>query len=488
MNVPPVEAEFVRTSLRMNPLIVPQSEYAAVFERITQLSLKYLASLPERATFPDVTGHQVEEWFSGAVPEQGMGSAALDALPKVIDGCRPNSPRFFGYVFGSGEPVAAAADLLASALNQNVTAWRSGPSAVTLERLVVGWLAAAIGCEGFAGSLTGGGSAANLMALAMARESRLPANESGARPGTIYASQQVHMSIPKAVALLGVGRDNLRLLPCDDNFRLRADDLCNAIERDIAANLTPIVIVASAGTVATGSIDPLPDLAAIAREHGAWLHVDGAYGALAAIAQPEKFAGLNQADSISLDPHKWLYQPMDCGCLLYRDPAAAHRAFSHTGDYAKSLLNDPIESFAFFEESIELSRRFRALKVWLSLRYHGLAKFREAIRNDLQNAQHLATLIAAESELELLAPVPLSAVCFRYRPAQSSPLSLDKLNRQILQNVVRRGRVFFSNASIQGEFALRACFVNHRSTPEDVAQIVAEVLQVGRELTAKAES
>ncbi len=239
--------------------------------------------------------------------------------------------------------------------------------------------------------------------------------------------------------------------------------------------------------MATGSIDPLHELAAIAREHNAWFHVDGAYGALASIAVPEKFAGLNEADSLSLDPHKWLYQPVDCGCLLYRDRAAAQRAFSHTGDYAKSLLEDPIESFAFFEESMELSRRFRALKLWLSLRYHGMERFREAIRNDLQNAQLLAGLIRNEPQLELLAPVPLSAVCFRH-VAKSGAADGDALNQAILQRIVRRGKVFLSNANIQGKFALRACFVNHRTTPDDVAQIVSEVIAAGRELTDGAES
>ncbi len=205
---------------------------------------------------------------------------------------RPNSARFFGYVFGSGEPVAAAADLLASVLNQNVTAWRSSPVAITMERVVVGWLADAIGCPACSGSLTGGGSAANLMGLAMARESRLPANEHGAKPGTVYASEQVHMSIPKAIALLGIGLDNLRLVPCDDDFRIRTDLLRAEITRDVETGLTPIAIVGSAGTVATGSIDPLPELAEIATEFGAWFHVDGAYGALAAIAEPAFFAGL----------------------------------------------------------------------------------------------------------------------------------------------------------------------------------------------------
>ncbi len=368
----------------MNPLILSDAEYRAIFERVTQLALEYLTSIDERPSFPRVTGSETQALLAEPLPENGIGESALDDSAKVIDGRRPNSPRFFGYVFGSGEPVAAAADLLASVLNQNVTAWRSSPSAVTLERMLsVGWRRR-VGCDGFWGSLTGGGSPANLMALAMAREARLPANESGARPGTVYASEQVHMSIPKAVALLGIGREYLATSLAITSSAFAQTCCAPRSQRDVEAGMTPIAIVGSAGTVATGSIDPLAELAEIAREFGAWFHVDGAYGALAAIAEPALFAGLNQADSISLDPHKWLYQPLDCGCLLYRDAAAARRAFSHTGDYAKSLLEDPVEGFAFFDESLELSRRFRALKLWLSLRYHGLANFRDAIRNDLR--------------------------------------------------------------------------------------------------------
>jgi aromatic-L-amino-acid decarboxylase len=461
----------------MNPLVLSDAEYQAVFQRITQLALEYVATVGERPTFPKISGTETETLFAKPLPEYGLGIGALDDLGGVMAFVRVTGPRFFGYVLGSGEPIGAAADLLASVLNQNLTAWRSSPSAATIERVVVGWLAEAIGCAGFTGSLAGGGSSANLMGLAMAREARLPANESGARPGTIYASKEIHMSIPKAIALLGIGRENLRLIPCDDNFRIRVDLVRASVERDVRAGLTPIAIVGSAGTVSTGSIDPLRELAEIARESKAWFHVDGAYGALAAIAEPAKFAGLDQADSLSLDPHKWLYQPLDCGCLLYRDAGAARRAFSHTGDYAKSLVNDPVEGFVFFEETIELSRRFRALKLWLSLRYHGLGKFREAIRNDLAHAQMLAELIAKQPELELLAPVPLSAVCFRYRAGGDA----DALNQKILQQVNRRGKVFLSNATIHGRFALRACIVNHRTTPDDIEQVVSEVLAVGRE-------
>jgi aromatic-L-amino-acid/L-tryptophan decarboxylase len=435
----------------MNPLVLSDADYQAVFERITRLALEYVASVCERPTFPKITGTETEALFAKPLPEQGLGNRALDDLGEVMAAVRVTGPRFFGYVLGSGEPIGAAADLLVSV---------------------------------FTGSLTGGGSSANLMGLAMAREARLPANECGARPGTIYASEQIHMSIPKAIALLGIGRENLRLIPCDDKFQIRVDLLRASMERDVRAGLTPIAIVGSAGTVSTGSIDPLLELAEIARESGAWFHVDGAYGALAAIAEPAKFAGLNRADSLSLDPHKWLYQPLDCGCLLYRDAEAARRAFSHTGDYAKSLVNDPVEGFAFFEETIELSRRFRALKLWLSLRYHGLANFREAIRNDLAHAQLLAGLITKQPELALLAPVPLSAVCFRYRARGDADSDCDALNQEILQRVVRRGKVFLSNATIHGRFALRACIVNHRTTPDDIEQVVSEVLAVGRECLA----
>ncbi len=362
-------------------------------------------------------------------------------------------------------------------LNQNVTAWRSGPAAVTLERLVVGWLAEAVGCRGFTGSLAGGGSSANTMGLAMARESRLPANEEGAQPAMVYASDEVHMSIPKAVALLGIGRKNLRLIATDDQFRMIPAELEKQIEADQREGKKAIAVVASAGTVNTGAIDPLAEIADVCRRYNLWLHVDGAYGALAALAAPEKFRGLELADSLSLDPHKWLYQPLDCGCLLYREAKHAQQAFAHSGDYARVLSRDPVEGFAFFEESMELSRRFRALKLWLSLRYHGLDAFGEAIRADLQHARLLAELVRANPNLELLAPVELSAVCFRVLRAGASDAELNELNAAVLKRVIERGRVYISNASIRGKFALRACFVNHRTTEEDVRAVVEEVVE-----------
>jgi len=467
----------------MKPLQLSSAEFAALGARVTALAADYLAGLGELPTFPQNARPGSPELLQEGLPEEGLGPAALAALQAVLGDSRPPSPRFFGYVLGSGEPVAALADLLASVLNQNVTAWRSAPAAVTLERQLIGALAASLGCDGYRGSFCGGGSMANLMALAMARETRLPANAAGARPAVVYASSEVHMSIPKAMALLGLGRENLRLIPTDERYRMSLAHLREAICADRAAGRQPLAVVATSGTVNTGSIDPLADIAPLCHENGLWMHIDGAYGALAALAMPEQFAGLNAADSLSLDAHKWLYQPLDCGVLLYRDAEAARRAFSYTGDYARSLSTDPLEAFAFFEESLELSRRFRALKLWLSLRYHGMRAFRAAIGADLRHAQLLAQQVAASARLELCAPVALSAVCFRYRTEPAVPDS-DEVNEAILKRVIERGRVYLSNATLGRRFVLRACFVNHRTTEMDVAEIVPEVLAAAQEVLA----
>src|SRR5437879_9429094 len=327
---------------------------------------------------------------------------------------------------------------MASVLNQNVTAWRSGPAAVTIEKTVVNWLSQAIGCLGFRGYLTGGGSAANLMGLAMAREALSPANERGVSAGSVvYASHEVHMSLPQCVDLLGIGRDKLRLIPTDSSLRMDTAQLERQIANDKSTGRTPLAVVASAGTVNTGAIDPLAKIAEIAHRNGAWFHIDGAYGALAAIAERSRFNGMELVDSLSLDPHKWLYQPLDCGCLLYRDIARARQTFTYTGSYAKQLSVDPIEGFAFFEESIELSRRFRGLKLWLSLRYHGLEGFRAAIRRDLEHSQRLATAIDRRPDLERLAPVELSAVCFRHLVSSGASEEVrNRLNLAILKRLI----------------------------------------------------
>lgn len=456
----------------MSRIDISSEKFRALAHRLSDMAADYVQALPDLPTFPaGISGREVERLFDTELPMEGDASAPFPLLEEVGKRARPNSPRFFGYVFGSALPISMLGEFYAAVLNQNVTAWRSSPSAVTIERTVVRWLAEAVGCKGFGGSLCGGGSSANLMGLCMAREAKAPANQAGSSGRVIYCSDEAHMSIPKAVMLLGLGMSNVRRIRVDDSFRMDVGALRAAIEDDLRAGRKPMAVVASAGTVSTGSIDPFDEIAEVCKEHKLWLHVDGAYGALAALAAPEKFRGLAQADSISLDPHKWLYQPAGCGCLLYRDPTAARRAFAHSEDYAKVLSNDPIEGFAFFEESIELSRPFRALKIWLSLRYFGLRAFQQSIAENLRSAQILAQAIREDKALELLAPVPLSAVCFRHAVGDN----LDAHNRAILKRVIERGRVYLSNATIRGQFALRACIVNHRTTDEDVLAVISEV-------------
>ena len=456
----------------MRSLDLDQARLDQLANDVLEAALVWTAGLDARSIRPDTTGPELRDLFTEVLPEDGLGDEAF-AFDALRANSRAQNGRFFGYVMGSAEPVGVLGEFLAASLNQNVTSWRSAPAATTIERALVSALARELGCDGFSGSFCGGGSSANLMGLAMARESKCPANESGARPGVVYASSEIHMSIPKAVALLGLGRENLRLLPVDDRFRMSTDALRTGIEQDLAAGRTPMAVVASAGTLSTGAVDALAEIAEIAGEHGLYLHIDGAYGGLAALAAPDRIGPLELADSISFDLHKWLYQPVECGLLLFRDRELARRTFTYTDDYVMSFADDPLEAFMFFEETMELSRRFRALKVWLSLRYHGLGAFRASIREDLELAQELARRIQASDDLELLAPVELSAVCFRATGGVNG--DLDEFNRSILETVNERGRIYISNATLSGTFVLRACITNHRTTADDLDILVSEV-------------
>ena len=469
----------------MDPLNISADEFRRLAAKVTELSTDFLTSIDSQRIFPKTSGAESERLFATELPERGMGADAFAALEEVVAHSRAQNGRFFGYVQGPGEAVAALGDLAASILNQNMTAWRSAPAGVTVERTVVRWLAEAVGCHGFFGTLTGGGSAANLMGLTIAREAKIPANERGLRDagaGVVYASEQVHMAVPKAIAMIGIGRQNLRIVPCDASYRMVPSKLEQAIRSDEAQGLTAVAVVASAGTVNTGAIDPLGEIADIAHAHGAWMHVDGAYGALAAIAVPEKFGGLALADSLSLDPHKWLYQPLDCGCLLYRDLAMARKTFAYTGDYAKQLSDDPVEGFAFFEESIELSRRCRGLKLWLSLRYHGMEAFRAAIKKDLNSAQRLAAAVAKCPVLELMGQGELSVVCFRHLLNKEASIEeRNRFNAVLMKRIIARGKVYLSNATLEGKFCLRACIVNHLTKESDIDAVVPEVLAAAEE-------
>jgi glutamate/tyrosine decarboxylase-like PLP-dependent enzyme len=371
--------------------------------------------------------------------------------------------------------------------------------------MVIAWLGTLIGYDKHArGLLTSGGSMANLIALLVAHRRRSGSETArkglwnSGPPMTVYASAEVHMSIAKAADILGFGRDHVRSIACDNRMRMDVLDLRGRIQEDLSKGFRPFCLVASAGTVNTGAVDPLVDVAAVAREFDVWFHVDGAYGA-PGILDPRKkylFAGIDQADSVSLDPHKWLYVPVDAGCLLFRDDASVKAAFNtEDADYIKihGLADD--ETFAYWDYGVELSRRFRALKVWLTLRYYGVRRIAEAISEDIALAEYLGEVVCQAEDFELLAPVELSICCFRYvgvsnkerlRNASGSELDqinaeLDHLNERILGIVQKGGRAYVSNATVNGRFGLRACITNFRTTKTDIDETVEVVRDAARQ-------
>jgi aromatic-L-amino-acid/L-tryptophan decarboxylase len=490
---------------RSSSLDISETELTQLSTEINKLVTDYFAGVSERTLFPQVAAGDTisrvgAELPGGPVPLQEL----LAACRTILDGSRHNGhPRFFGYVASPSTPVGAYGDLIASALNANVTSWRSGPAATEIERTVVRWLGSLIGYSDNAhGLLTSGGSLANTTALLIAHRNKA-GNEVVAKglwqqgtPMTIYASEQVHMSIPKAADILGFGREQVRTVACDQKLRLDVRSLRERLEQDRRAGLQPFCVVASAGTVNSGAVDPLADIAEIAREFGVWFHVDGAYGAPGTLDVRKRplFAGIELADSVSLDPHKWLYVPLDAGCLLFRDEAAARRAFAASdADYIKVLEDNPDESFAFWDYGMELSRRFRALKIWLTLRYYGVDRLAAAISEDNSLAQYLAECIEQSDDFELLAPVELSICCFRYVPkqlreklAQSGAedhaqveRELDALNLRTMLTVQRGGEAYVSNATIHGKFALRACITNFRTTKADIEKTLEIIRRAG---------
>ena len=466
-----------------------------ISSRAAALVSEYFATIREQPVLAPNYAGKTKEAIDIELPLEGR------ALEELIDECRTvmnlsrhnGHPRFFGYIASPSTPIGAYADLIASALNANITCWRSGPAGTEIEQLVVRWLGSLIRYDDNAkGLLTSGGSMANMIALLIA--SRNKGGVDAARHGlwnagapmTIYASEEVHMSIPKAADILGFGRDQVRVVACDERQRMRVDEVRRQIKTDLKTGLRPFCVVASAGTTNTGAVDPLVEISEVAREFDLWFHVDGAYGAPGVLDQRKSalFAGLERADSISLDPHKWLFVPVDAGCLLFRDPVAAAMAFStEEADYIKvhGLTEDA--AFAYWDYGVELSRRFRALKVWLTLNYYGVRRLAEAIVEDNSLAAYLGELVSRSDDFELLAPVELSICCFRYVPRRRlGERELDQLNATIMAAVQKGGRAYLSNATVNGKFALRACITNFRTTKADIEETVAVVREAASTL------
>ena len=448
----------------------------------------YLSSIRDRRVYPQTTARDIRERLDKQLPEEGAGFEHLLATfcDVILPRSRHNAhPRMFGYVQSPGTAIAALADMLASVLNANLTAWRSAPAAVELERLTINWIKEIIGYDAqAAGLFVSGGSMANLAAIAAARKAKTAGDDRG-RKLRIYCSEETHHSIDKAAALLGIGRENVRKIAVDGSFKINIEDLVMKITEDAEAGHLPLCVVANAGTVGTGAFDPLAEVAEVARRFNLWFHVDAAYGGFAALTESAKplFTAINKADSVSLDPHKWLYLPVDCGCVLYRDPQNARATFAHEAEYTRVLNQETAdEAFAFWDYGPELSRRFRALKVWMLLKSVGLRSLGEAIERNIACARHLEQLVRQSDDFEMLAPVELSIFCFRYAPLElkctAAEHEIDSLNERLLTELQRDGSSYLSNARINGRFSLRGCVLNYRTTFQDMEILLSDLRRV----------
>ena len=487
------------------PLEVDPETFRTLGYQVVDAVADFLRTLPARAVTPGETSSQVRAALGGGgLPEGGAPPAALlDEAAKLLfeHSLFNGHPRFWGYVTSSAAPVGALADLLAAAVNPNVGAWALSPAATEVEAQTIRWLAELIGYPGGCGGLlVSGGNMANFVGFLAARRAMAPWDvragglQASAQPLCVYASRETHTWIEKAADLFGLGTDAIRWVPVDARQRMDVAALERQVRADRAAGLHPILVVGTAGTVGTGAVDPLPAIAAVCREHELWFHVDGAYGAVAAVLPeaPAELHGLAEADSLALDPHKWLYSPLEAGCALVRDPARLADAFCFQPAYYNFGGGEDEAPINFYELGLQNSRGFRALKVWLALRQVGREGYRRMIRDDIALAQALYRAADAHPELQVQTQ-HLSITTFRFVPPDLAAEGgddaveayLDALNRELLNRLQTGGEAYVSNAVVDGRFLLRACIVNFRTTRADVEALPGIVARLGRQVDAE---
>lgn len=456
----------------------------------------YLSSVRERPAWHAVPA-EVKQSLSAPVPYEpcALESVYDDFKRQILPYPTGNiHPRFWGWVVGTGTPVAMLAEMLAAGMNS----WVGGfdQSATLVEEQVLRWLTDMLGFpEGTSGVLTSGCTVANIIGLTVARHAKAPfdVRKEGLQnhthaPLVVYCSAEVHGWAQKAVELMGLGDDCLRRIPVDASFRMEISALRASIQADRKNGKAPFCVIGTAGTVNTGAVDPLQELAAICQGEGLWFHIDGAFGALAQLSPKwrTKVAGLQLADSLAFDLHKWMYLPFEAGCVLVRDRQAHRNAFLITPSYMSPQGRGVAPRASEFGAlGIDLTRNFKALKVWFSLKTHGTLKYGRLIEQNIEQTRYLASLIKKNPRLQLLAPVELNVVCFRYNPGLPDENNLDRMNEDILIRIQESGVAVPSGTRVSGHFAIRVAVTNHRSTRADFRLLVNQVLKLGSDLSAR---
>jgi aromatic-L-amino-acid decarboxylase len=487
---------------RHAPLAMDAATFRTLGHRLVDKVAGFLESLPQRPVTLDESPSAVRKALdlTGPMPELGTDPGPL--LEQTAELLFTHSlfnghPRFFGYITASPAPIGILGDFLASAVNPNVGAWTLSPAATEIESQTVRWIASFIGypvdCGGL---LVSGGNMANFVCLLAARAAKAGWNvrqqgvsvKSGRRL-RLYGSTETHTWIQKAADLSGLGTSSIRWIATDKKSRMDVDALRRQIEADRAAGDLPCFVVGTAGSVSTGAVDPLREISALCRECGVWFHVDGAYGGFAAAveAAPADLRGLSQADSVAVDPHKWLYAPLEAGCALVRDSETLRAAFA----YHPAYYHFEERATNYIDYGPQNSRGFRALKVWLALKQVGAVGYRKMIADDIRLSKAMAQAVSRHAELELITQ-ELSITTFRYVPSdlrvepreEQIEQYLDALNLQILERLQRGGEMFVSNAVVGGRYVLRACIVNFHTAQADVEAVPGIVARVGRMIDA----
>lgn len=483
---------------RLHPDL-PLDEFRRLGYQVVDLIGEYYAQLETAPAFPAREPSEVAALFDRPVPEQAVSAEALlaDWAESVVpNSARQGSPRWFGFVNGSGSQIGALADALSSALNPNLGGWRASPAATEIERRTIAWLAELIGYPtDCGGSFVSGGTMANVAALQVALRHQADWNlveeglQSSTRSGrmTMYmADHEMHVSLTRAADLLGLGRQAIRLVPSHADFTVDVAALERQIVADRAAGMTPFAIVGHVGSINVGAIDDLDALADVAVRQKVWLHLDGACGALGAMLPElaEAYRGLARADSISFDAHKWLGVPYEAGCVMVRSAEVMRRAFTLTASYLVPAEANEYGGLNYFDYSPQLSRGWRAFKVWMTLQYYGAEGIRTFFRQTIACAKHLHALVAASSDFEVIQPEPtLYIYAFRYAPPElrDDPARLDAINQRISDELQRRRIAFAMTTKIRGRVTQRLSICSHRTTPEDITAVLEAMRAIGQE-------
>jgi aromatic-L-amino-acid decarboxylase len=476
-------------------------ELAAQHERlgraVTAIIAQYAASLDSRKVTSTATPAELEKIFDEPFPENGISSEEIlaaftrDVLPHAM---QVASPCYFGQFNPTPLPIGVWADALASVLNQNAGAWRNGPTSAMIEARVLRWLCALVGYgpKSF-GVLASGGTEANLIALKCARDrAHRAAVGSGLRSAsgdlTVYASEQCHFSIERSVDILGLGRHSLRKIATDEKFHLHTDALQQQLERDRNAGCIPCCIIGVAGATSTGVIDPLETLGTIAREHDCWYHVDAAYGGTLAFSEKHrgKLKGIEQADSITFDPHKWMFVPFACGAVLVRDGGHVLRdAFDITPEYLNEDRGGADVEFDFFRYGQMGTRRFNSLKLWMALKFMGRAGYAQVIERQIALTEYLANRIDELTDFKRLAQVETAVCCFKFLPARLGNIDgveQDRLQQKLQQKIERSGEAWITTTVLNGRRALRVNINSFLTERRHVDDLIELLVRTSREL------